>query len=117
MSRCGPWPSRRSHRPPDGRAMARDPIAGFDVQGPVQAEVFVLWLDGSRPALTGPCGPQPWYLEAGADDDPLDVVSAALRRVLGDPTVVHSTSWRRDRGAVILSFIAVVDPAVTSALE
>lgn len=74
----------------------------------MQAEVFVLWLDGDVPALTGPCGPQAWYLEVGADEDPLDVVAAAVRRVLGEPVVVHSTSWRRSRGAVVLGFITVI---------
>ncbi len=88
--------------------MTRRPIPGFDVEGPVQAEVFVLWLDGDVPALTGPCGPQAWYLEVGSDEDPLDVVAAAVRRVLGEPVVVHSTSWRRSRGAVVLSFVTVI---------
>jgi hypothetical protein len=91
-------------------------IPGFDVEGPVQAEVFVLWLDGAGPALTGPCGPEPWYLEVGADEDPLDVVSGALRRVLGEPTVAHSTSWRRDRHGVVLSFVAVVPPSAVDTL-
>jgi hypothetical protein len=79
----------------------------FDVQGPVQAEVFVLYATPSGPALTGPCGPQPWYLEVAANEDPMVVVSAAVSRVIGKPLVVHSTSWRRDRDGVILSFVAV----------
>ncbi len=83
---------------------------GLDVEGPVQAEVFVLRLGGSEPELTGPCGAQPWYLEIGADDDPMDVVAEATARVVGEPYVVHSTSWRRDRGGVLLSFVAVVAP-------
>lgn len=88
--------------------MARAPIAGFDVEGPVQTEVFVLWLDDGEPALTGPCGAGPWLLEVGADEDPLEVVSAAVDQVLGEPRVVHSTSWRRSRGGVVLSFLAIV---------
>jgi hypothetical protein len=96
--------------------MARRRIRGFDVEGPVQAEVYVLWLVGDRPALTGPCGPAPWYLEVGADEDPFQVVAAALRSVLGEPTVVHSTSWRRDRDAVVLSFVAVVDASLVGQL-
>ncbi len=91
-------------------ATARRAVEGFDVEGPVQAEVFVLWLDGSDPALTGPCGADPWYLEVGDDEDPLDVVSGAVERVVGTPLVVHSTSWRRARAAVILTFMAVVEP-------
>jgi hypothetical protein len=80
----------------------------FDVEGPVQAEVFVLWLDEGRPALTGPCGADPWYIEVGADEDPLAVVSAAIGRVIGAPQVVHSTSWRRSRDGVVLTFLAVI---------
>jgi hypothetical protein len=91
--------------------MGRLAIPGFDVEGPVQAEVFVLWLDGGTPVMTGPCGAQPWYLEVSAEEDPLDVVTAAVRRVLGEPTVVHSTSWRRGRDAVVLSFVTVIDSA------
>jgi hypothetical protein len=89
----------------------RSAIPGFDVEGPVQAEVFVLWLDGGTPVLTGPCGAQPWYLEVGADEDPLEVVTATVRRVLGEPAVVHSTSWRRSRDAVVLTFLTVIDAA------
>jgi hypothetical protein len=85
-------------------------IPGFDVEGPVQAEVFVLLRDtNNRLNLTGPCGAAPWYLEVAADEDPTAVVAAAIRRVIGEPVVVHSTSWRRDRGSVVLSFVAVID--------
>ena len=45
---------------------AHDP----DVQGPVQAEIFVVWLDGDRIALTGPDGPQPWLLQLGPTEHP-----------------------------------------------
>src|SRR5262245_39094329 len=34
-------------------------IPGLEVEGPVQAEVFVLWMDRDEPALTGPCGAAP----------------------------------------------------------
>jgi hypothetical protein len=96
--------------------MTRTPMPGFDVEGPVQAEVFVLFLDGGRPSLTGPCGAAPWYLEVDADEDPMAVVVRAVRRVLGTPLVVHSTSWRRDRDAVVLSFVAVIDAALVGDL-
>ena len=89
--------------------MTRSRLPGLDVEGPVQAEVFVLWLDGQTPRLTGPCGPEPWYLEVGAQEDPLSVVASAVRRVIGEPIVAHSTSWRTDRGGVILSFVVVID--------
>ena len=59
------------------------------------------------PELAGPCGPDPWYLEVGADDDPVEVVRRLSAGLMGEPLLVHSTSWRRSRGAVILSFVVV----------
>jgi hypothetical protein len=73
----------------------------------VQAEVFVLRLKGRSPELAGPCGPDPWYLEVGADDDPVEVVTTLSRNLMGEPLLVHSTSWRRARGSVVLSFVVV----------
>jgi hypothetical protein len=87
---------------------------GFDVEGPVQAEVFVVWLAGDHLELTGPCGPAPWLLELGANDHPVEVVSRIVRDVVGEPLLVHSTSWRHDRDAVILSFVVVIDDPVGS---
>jgi len=57
--------------------------------------------------LAGPCGPDPWYIEVGGDDDPVEVVARLSRTVMGEPLLVHSTSWRRARGGVILSFVVV----------
>jgi len=37
--------------------------------------------------------------------------------VVGEPLLVHSTSWRRDRDAVILSFVVVIDGALVGNLE
>ena len=80
----------------------------WGVEGPVQAEVFVLRLLGDFPELTGPDGPAPWYIEVAEDEDPMEVVNRVSTRQLGPPLLVHSTSWRRARGGVILSFIVVV---------
>ena len=82
---------------------------GFDVEGQVQAEVFVVWLAGDHLELTGPCGAAPWLIELGADDHPVDVVTRIVSEEIGDPLLVHSTSWRRNRDAIILSFVAVID--------
>ena len=90
------------------RAMSDLPIP-VDVEGPVQAEVFVVWLHDDRIELTGPCGSAPWMLEIGATEHPVDVVSRIVRDAIGEPIVVHSTSWRRDRDAVILSFVVVIE--------
>jgi hypothetical protein len=81
----------------------------WSVEGPVQAEVFVLRLRSGVPELAGPCGPEPWYLEVGQDEDPVEVVKRLSTNLLGPPLLVHSTSWRRARGSVILSFVVVID--------
>jgi hypothetical protein len=92
------------------------PTTTFRVEGPVQAEVFVVWLAGDHLELTGPCGAAPWLIEVGADQHPLDVVSRVVRDVLGEPRLVHSTSWRQEAGAVVLSFLVVVDASVVGTM-
>jgi hypothetical protein len=89
---------------------------GWDVDSPVQAEVFVVWLDDDRLALTGPDGPQPWILQLGATEHPVEVVDRIVRDVVGPPILVHSTSWRRDRDAVILSFVVVIGPELVGGM-
>jgi hypothetical protein len=84
-------------------------VSVWAAEGPVQAEVFVLRLRSGVPELTGPCGPEPWYLEVGQGEDPVEVVKRLSTNLLGAPLLVHSTSWRRARGSVILSFIVVID--------
>jgi hypothetical protein len=64
-------------------------------------------MRAGRPELAGPCGPDPWYIEVAAEDDPVEVVSRLSRNLMGEPILVHSTSWRRARGAVVLSFVVV----------
>jgi hypothetical protein len=93
------------------------PPSGLDVEGPVQAEVFVLWLRNGQLLLTGPCGAAPWLIEVGADEHPVDVVGRTVRATLGEPRLVHSTSWRRDREAVILSFVVVIGPEQVAGME
>ena len=105
-----PEVNRRPRGTPIIRAMAM-PTA-WDVEGPVQAEVFVVWLNDGTLELTGPCGAAPWLLELGATEHPVEVVDRIVRDVVGDPLLVHSTSWRRDRDAVILSFVVVIDPGL-----
>lgn len=81
-------------------------MRALDIAGPVQAEVLALCLGDSGIELTGPCGPAPWYIEVGADDDPLGLAAAMVRKHLARPLVVHSTSWRRGNGSVLLTFVA-----------
>jgi hypothetical protein len=95
--------------------VTRSPV-GWDVDSPVQAEVFVVWLDGDRISLTGPDGAQPWMLQLAADEHPVEVVDRIIRDVVGSPILVHSTSWRRDRDAVILSFVVVIDASLAASM-
>jgi hypothetical protein len=88
----------------------------FAVDGPVQAEVFVVWLAGDHLELTGPCGAAPWLIELARVDHPVEVVSRLVRDEVGEPLLVHSTSWRRDRDAVILSFIVAIDRALVGSM-
>ena len=97
--------------------MTRTP-AGWDVDGPIVAEVFVVWLNDDRLELTGPCGAAPWLIELGRTDHPVEVVDRIVRDVVGSPLLVHSTSWRRDdeRGAVIRSFVVVIERALVGTM-
>jgi hypothetical protein len=95
--------------------MTREPV-GWDVDSPVQAEVFVIWLDGDRIQLTGPDGPQAWHLQLGPIEHPVEVVERIVSDVVGPPMLVHSTSWRRDRDAVILSFVVVIPPELVGSM-
>jgi hypothetical protein len=52
----------------------------------------------------------------GDDEDPVEVVSRLSTNLLGPPLLAHSTSWRRARGSVILSFIVVIGDAQASEL-
>jgi hypothetical protein len=70
--------------------------------------VFVVRMHGDRLELTGPCGPDPWYIESHDDDDPMEVVKRLSTNLMGPPLLVHSTSWRRGKGGVLLSFLVVL---------
>jgi len=87
--------------------LTEDRIPIWATEGPIQAEVFVVRMHAGKPELAGPCGPDPWYIEIGKDDDPVEVVARLSRHLMGDPVLVHSTSWRRARDSVILSFVVL----------
>ena len=76
----------------------------------------MLRMHDGAPELAGPCGPDPWYIEVSEADDPVEVVSRFTANLMGPPLLVHSTSWRRDRGGVILSFIVVNSPGQAAQL-
>lgn len=67
----------------------------------------MLRMKAGLPELAGPCGPDPWFIEVAEEDDPMEVVTRFSRNLMGPPLLVHSTSWRRARGAVVLSFVVV----------
>jgi hypothetical protein len=96
--------------------MTRTP-SGWDVESPVQAEVFVVWRDDDHLELSGPCGAAPWIIELAPADHPVEVVDRIVRDVIGPPLLVHSTSWRRDREAVILSFVVIVDRELVKGMD
>lgn len=64
----------------------------LDVAGPVQAEVFVVWLNGEQLELTGPCGAAPWIIELESGAAAVHVVvpmrmpiARRTRRIVGGP--------------------------------
>jgi hypothetical protein len=65
-------------------------------------------MRGDHLELTGPCGPNPWYIESHDEDDPMEVVNRLSTNLMGPPLLVHSTSWRRGPAGVILSFLVIV---------
>lgn len=102
-------PSERA-RPGADAAAGGPPFDPFDVEGPVLCETFVVFVADGTVRLTGPCGPAAWHVEVGPGGDPMAVVRRLLTAQLGEPLVLHSTSWRRWRESVVLSFVAVVRP-------
>ena len=65
-------------------------------------------LNGDRLELTGPDGPVPWIVQLDDAEHPVAVVTRIVGGLVGPPKLVHSTSWRRDGSAVILSFVVVI---------
>ena len=49
----------------------------------MQCEALVLRWNGAAPELAGPCGPEPWYIEVGDDEDPVEVVGRLSTNLLG----------------------------------
>jgi hypothetical protein len=82
----------------------------WDVEGPVRAEIFLVWLNEDRLELTGPDGPVPWIVQLDDVEHPVAAVERVVNGLVGEPLLVHSTSWRREGPAVLLSFVAVIGP-------
>lgn len=77
----------------------------------------MIWLNGVDVQLTGPAGPVPWIIDLDASDHPVEVVDQLVRKRIGEPRLIHSTSWRHDGDAVILSFVVVIDAKSVGQLE
>ena len=82
--------------------------ATLDISGPVRAEVLLVAVGETGVVRTGPCGAAPWYIETHGDAHPMQVVAEVVAGALGPVDVLHSTSWRWDRGSVVLTFIAII---------
>jgi len=87
----------------------REPVP-WGVEGPVRGEIFLVWLNGDRLELAGPEGPVPWIVQLDDVEHPVAAVERIVNGLVGEPLLVHSTSWRREGPAVLLSFVAVIDP-------
>jgi hypothetical protein len=89
----------------------------IDVVGPVTAEVFTVARTDDELVLTGPCGADPWMIESGAGEHPLDTVRRIATDVLTEVLLVHSTSWRYERNSVVLSFVVVIPPEAIGRMD
>lgn len=89
----------------------------LDVEGPVTAEVFTLAMTDDGPMLTGPCGADPWLIESGHGEHPLDTVRRLATDAVPGMELLHSTSWRFERGAVVLSFLVIAGDAALAEFE
>ena len=96
---------------------AASELEGIDVVGPVRAEIFLVWLDRHQIAITGPDGARPWVVQLEDAEHPVATVERIIGGVVGPALLVHSTSWRRDGAAVILTFLAVLAPEQVADME
>ena len=88
----------------------RNPLDGIDVTGPVRAEIFLIWLNADRIEITGPDGPRAWLVELDEVEHPVEAVDRIVHDLVGPPLLVHSSSWRREGSAVVLTFVVVIGP-------
>jgi hypothetical protein len=104
------------HGYPYDVAMRTNEPPPWDVEGPVRGEVFLVWLNGERLELTGPDGAAPWMIQLDDVEHPVEAVDRIVRGLVGAPLLVHSTSWRREGPAVVLSFVVAIGPEQVSGM-
>jgi hypothetical protein len=73
-------------------------------------EILVIGLDEGRPFWLKPVHAASLRVGLPKDERPGDHVLSALSWYPLSPQVVHSTSWRYEGGAIVLTYVAVVDP-------
>lgn len=85
------------------RSLHQEPVAP-----PVRIEVFVVTADSARQAVQYVRRQAPLSIDS---PDP-DVVARTLAASSGTPSLLHSTSWRREKdGAIVLTYLAYCEPA------
>ncbi|MGH2455405.1 MAG: hypothetical protein ACRDHD_04015 [Candidatus Limnocylindria bacterium] len=89
----------------------------WDVEGPVRAEIFMVWLNGDHLELAGPDGAVPWIVQLEDVEHPVGTAQRIVSGLVGPPLLVHSTSWRREGTAVVLSFLVVIGPQQVGAMQ
>jgi hypothetical protein len=92
-------------------------LDGIDVVGPIRGEIFVVWLHDDRIEITGPDGPRAWIVQLDDTEHPVESVERIIRDLIGPPLLVHSTSWRREGTAVVLSFVVAIGPEQAAGME
>jgi hypothetical protein len=85
---------------------------------PVLVEILPLALSGGAIHALRPSGAASWQVACPSESDPGAAVTTALRSRGLRPSVVHSTSWRHDRGRLVLTYVAVLsgEPPSTAGL-
>lgn len=92
-------------------------LDALDGAGPVRAEIFAVWLHHDRIEITGPDGPRAWIIQLDDVEHPVEAVDRIVGGLVGPPLLVHSTSWRREAAAVVLSFVVVIGPEQAAGME
>lgn len=79
------------------------------IDGPLRAELFVVWLEDGDIRTVGEDGCAEWFIALDPALEPQQPVRQVLEDQIWEPIVLHSTSWRHADTGVVLTFLAVVD--------
>ena len=81
-----------------------------ELDGGVCLEIVPVFLVSRTIWCLRPVGEGSWRTPYAGGDEVHDVVSRRLTAVGVEPVAVHSTSWRQEARAVVLTHLAVVAP-------